>query len=443
MPYTFALTDNSASYVSRTATIDVTSNDLGFPSPLFFDVVQAGASPYINITDPDPAAHDFGATTALDVEFKTNASWKYETDANYAHVVAGATYLGSPLAAGTVTTDATSPQDEVTGVVTFTPVVGAIPAPLGTISTDVTFRTETTGLGGVTEGSDVVTLTRENPQYLALVSSTPAADGTVPVTGGDVTVVVNTNTDWWMQLNSDNPSAKSITPGTYATNSSHYVSLAARVPGNTASWRTSPTNTISYGYDATTVGSFNVTQLPYSVTLTSGLPGSILTGSSTLSFSVTTNAPTTYSYTLQIKSGGVLASLSTTGSGTKEIVIPTNTTGSDRTLKLFSYEMNAQLGADMSQAGHTYYLELANPDYDPICTVGTRIPWDQNASIISGLTYYGVWSAGWFSNSTLDLWPSGTADVIYTGGSGSGYYYTITAPTAAPMFVKTFVLCYL
>jgi hypothetical protein len=266
-------------------------------------------------------------------------------------VIAGVTYGDPPaaLAANTPRTGSISPISPTTNVpetVTFAPEVGASPAPLGPISTTVTFRT-VTGVSGVTEASDAVVFTRENPEYLVLDHYTPS-DRQVALAGGDVMVYVNTNVDWWINKNGGTNVEDNAVTG-YMTNRS----LLVNVPGRTTSDASplSPlTTTINYGSSSGSTSSyFTVTQPAYTMTV-SGLPASIAAGGGPVTFTITTNWPGTY--TLQMKSGStVLGYLNnTTGGGSKSITVDANTTGPNpRTVILYSPTVGAQIGDDMTQ----------------------------------------------------------------------------------------------
>jgi hypothetical protein len=164
-PYYFMLAANSGSYLpSRTATIDVSSNDAGFPSPTSFEIEQSGTPPYITIIDP-PAVNgihkvDFGTSMSLrTVTIATNAPWVSTTGIDHDNVIANMSIDPDPVSANY------TPGQLSLFSLTFTPTTFEPPATTGRMTTIMNFVTTLTGIPGVTNDAKSLTLKRYEKTY--------------------------------------------------------------------------------------------------------------------------------------------------------------------------------------------------------------------------------------------------------------------------------------
>jgi hypothetical protein len=254
-PYTFSLAQYATSdyTATRSEEIKVTSNDPDFlPATI---TIEQSAAPYLVITNPTSKEHDFGTTpTSREVTFKTNAGWFFNGDASFGDVIAGVTLGGTSIAAGLpAQTGSTLPYEEVEETLTFTPRPSLATETAGMKSTGVTFTTA--NHGAAPEASDVMTFYRLVPARWEFVSSNPAAGSEIIARETTVTLVANTNLQWWGQA-TDNTAGdvgekkESAIPAAYTEDDPITVTVPERPTDNAASWASTGTTTIQAGYDA-------------------------------------------------------------------------------------------------------------------------------------------------------------------------------------------------
>jgi hypothetical protein len=381
--YTFTLAGMTGGYTAppRQAGILLYSPDLpaaGVP----YTIVQSSA-PYIVITDPASKVIDFGGSAAGDrtATFKTNAGWKFITDANFSRVVADARSAGSSIMPIPVDNGETGDQaggvsatDVHEGAVVFTPVDVATAAG-GDHETVVTFETVDGGAAtGAPVGTDQLTLKRSVPVIWEFLGSTPVDGSTVVAKANTVTLSARTNVNWWGQRGTAAKVNKSVTA--YEPASTLNVSVPKRPTNNTISWTAGNDliTTITTGYGASAEASISVTQPPYtiSVTVVNGGTGAV-TGldrdGGTISVTFSTTAP---DYYIQLKSNGQWIGteqhFTTSNPNVQTVSFPLNDeVASTRNLEIWNKYGQRLWAGTITQGGYDgfwYLLSVTNNNYN-------------------------------------------------------------------------------
>jgi hypothetical protein len=390
--------------------------------------MQEGWPPVLAITDPtdggNPAAHehDFGTSaTPKTVTLETNAPWKFTIDdatayakviANSGGITAGATQSVSPY-----TPDQTP---LAAGGVTFTPATGYTTGEYGTLLTaSVTFATNAGG--GATEATPkTVTFSREVPSRFVFLGYSLDAGVTVvppasivspvalpPGVSSTVRLHAETNRDWFGKLDAAQASRDLSVYEAYS-----YVDLAtitARSVSDGASYTDNADKTVYYGHAALAdVTAFTVRQPPYTASVT-GIPSTVPALGVSLSFTVTTNAPT---YSLVMKAGssnvtptvsglpgdaGVTGSLPGTWSKAHTGVSLDDNPGSARTITVWINGVK-NAGSFTQNAGPSLYMAgpvtSTDPTYSNItCAAGYTRRLDGNDYTITGVDFsWALWN---------------------------------------------------
>jgi hypothetical protein len=466
VPHAFTLADNSGSYAPRTAVVDVTSNDAGFPASLSFTVKQAaGKEPYIVVTSPDPAVIDFGEAAGDEEEdagIETNAGeWWIEVDDNYAHVIGAAKVGGTSLFPGianALPTGVISPHDKAVATVTFTPKSGVAPAAFGTLPTVVKFWTRS-GESGAIEKHDELTLTRENPLYWlftgynlgegTLVPPPFSSPAPLAPAGEDVHLHAATNSDWWVKVDVDNngtiDAEDEVSVTGYEGDSEYTVAKSVLATSN---WRTNAqaatvgqrTVKITAGYDGIPSGEIQAitfTQPSHTISGANGLLNQNLgtTGGGPKNIEVVIES-TAEKFNLRIRTAAASAWVTDPferSPGTNvSIPIPQGGT-SDRVLYICHVE-TGQVLYYISQGRYEFKTvtggtvsivdgELALNNYN--CGPGWKIYDSASATSILVASNY-PWASGYSAPATTSVQMEQrviTTDAIYSALTGTFYIY--------------------
>ncbi|MDR0544029.1 MAG: leucine-rich repeat protein [Odoribacteraceae bacterium] len=137
--YEFGLWDNTQSFLPRSATINVASDNPRFPSLPSFEIVQSGTPPALAIT---PGTIELSASTGpLPVTLSTNAPWRFTVDDAYRSVVGSESVPPD----ATQNADRTTPAPVLPEQISFTPRIYSDEHYVGEVSAVVTFFTDVPG----------------------------------------------------------------------------------------------------------------------------------------------------------------------------------------------------------------------------------------------------------------------------------------------------------